>query len=373
MPITIDEKVALDDATAAFSDKDSVIMARLLYETLLHAKKSGTNPMGMGFKACTSLGRMVKEKAGWDKLQSIEGAIEEAIRLPLIKSTDQVFKVRIATDLPDLAEEHKQTIAYVFGKMDANELMNLTRLLYETVCNTEFPSQEAQDAFGKLYYSGYTWEELARSEEIKKGILGPFVLASHYFLREALSNAFEISEPETAAPEEGGESSETQEGQPPDTEKIEGAPSAGIVSDDENEEVSEEQSAQPMPLPDFATKDEIEERRKQDAAKPTFRGKSKKNKKNKKRRANGQSAAAEGGASPEDDSEKPETDEQETEAPESTSDAVQEGPTGAETTPATDETRDAENASGDSEADSEPTPSTQEDETETASQETQPS
>jgi len=349
MPITLDEKVALDDALAAFSDKDSVVLGRILYETLLAAKLGPKNPNGMGFKACTSLGRMVKEKGDWENLKSVEGAIEAAIRLPLIKSADTVFRSRIATDLPDLPEEHKQTIAYVFGKMEGDELITLTRLLYETVVNTEFPNTEAQEAFGKLFYSGYSWEELGRSDEIKKGILGPIVMASHYFLREALSNAFEITEPEKTEAEEA--QPEVQEGQPPEKDQLEGQAQpqeqgSETTSEDGTEEVSEDgEGAQPMPLPEFADQAEIEARRQADAAKPAFReGKKKKNKK----RRNTKNGRAE---APPKSSETVSGEAEASEPSESAPDAA----------PASDDTPETETVSSDPQADSEAPSTTQDD------------
>lgn len=385
MPITLDEKVALDDAVAAFSGSDSVALAHILYDTLLAAKVGPNNPNGMGFKACTSLGRMVKEKGTWENLQSIEGAIEAPIRLPLIKSADVIFRSRIATDLPELPEEHKQTISYVFGKMEGDELVNLTRLLYETVVNTEFPTPAAQEAFGKLYFSGYTWEELGRSKEVKEGILAPIVFAVHNFLRETLSNTFEISEPEKTTAEESGETDAPTEGHPPEKEKLEssskdsseeehGAPSAGILDGDAK--VTEEQGTEPMPLPDFATKEEVEEARKADAAKVTFRGKSKKDKKSKKKSksANGHSKASDDAEGQGPEAPESDTDEvQDTETSESAPQADQEPLTEAGADSAHDGGRETETASSGSEAASEAPSSTQEDTDETATQETPPS
>ena len=274
MPINTDEKVALDDAIGAMKPIDSVALARLLYDMLLAAKLSAKNTTGMGFIGCTSLGRLVKDKAPWSNIAAVEGAVKAHIRLPLIQSCDTVFKASIATTLKNLPEEHQQTLAHVFGLMEGDELVSLTRILYETVVHTKFPSQEAQDLFGKLYYSGYTWDELFRDENIRANILLPIVDACNSYLRENLSSIFLVKEPEpAAAPEAPAGVSQ---------EQIDAANRelAGALDAAEQQPTQGEGNAphpqDPMPLPVFASPEEIKAREERDAKIPFRDGKKKK-------------------------------------------------------------------------------------------------
>jgi hypothetical protein len=247
MPITNTEKVALEEALAAFSPADSAAVAQLLYETLQVAKYSKGNVDGLGSAAITSLGRLIEDKSGWDMIGQVEAAITAAIRLPLIKSCDIVFRGRMADVLPRLPAPQKELLGLLLSKMEDIELVHLTRLLYETVAQTPFEDREHMYAFGKLYYSGYSWAELVNppdptfKQNIHKFIIGPIISSCHWYLREKLPNVFKVVEEAPAPAPTPPDVTEQAEALPTTTEA---APTQDPTSTDDVE---------PMPLPEEVT------------------------------------------------------------------------------------------------------------------------
>jgi len=319
MPITTEEKSVLDTALAAIEPIDHVAITRLLYATLLDAKLGPHNPNGMGWKAISSLARMAQEKTPWDSFRQIEASIEAPIRLPLIKSCDTIFRGNLANDLTKLSEENKQTIAFALGKMDDVELVALTKILYEIFALTEFPSADAQAAFGKFYWSGYSWADMQNSPDVLKNVLLPIANACAQNFATLFSGLFQVEAPPvdlTAQAE--GEASAADPNTPVeqadatvatetstddelaaaiaemekemqatsvdptavDTKSgtAEPSPLTGLESEDEGP--SGDPNA-PMPLPEFGTPEEVEARAKADEEKPKFKaGKKKKKLKN---------------------------------------------------------------------------------------------
>lgn len=305
MPITIEEKAALDVALAAVEPIDHVAITRLLYATLLDAKLGPHNANGMGWKAISSLARMAQEKTPWDNFRQIEASIEAPIRLPLIKSCDTIFRGNLANELSKLSEENKQTIAFVLGKMDDVELVALTKILYEIIALTQFPDAAAQAAFGKFYWSGYSWAEMQNSPDVLKSVLLPIVSACSENFAGLFSGVFQVEEivgeaPATADGETPPESTQgtTPEGATDDElsaaiaemekemqsasvdptavdTKSEAPVPTGLESEDEGP--TGDPNA-PMPVPEFGTPEEVEARAKADEEKPKFKGGKKKKK-----------------------------------------------------------------------------------------------
>ena len=295
MPITNDEKLATDEALGAFEAIDSVCVARLVYQTLLDAKISDQNPNGMGWKSASSLGHLIKEKAPWENITSVEDSIKAPIRMPLIKATDMTFRTQLPTVLRKLPEEHKQVLAHVLGnQMDADELANLTKLLYQTVVQTDFNKEKnIVDIFAKLYWAGWTWDELSRAQDMEtkrrpyaEEILKPIVDACHGFFREAFANIFAVEEPKAEVPPEGEE--KVTEAKTEDKSEEPETKSEETKSEETKSEETKSDAAEPMPVPtepEFATDEEIATRTKEDEAKPQFRGGNKRKSNGKKKNA----------------------------------------------------------------------------------------
>jgi len=334
MPISTEEKLSLEAAVASFSTHDFIALARLLYTMLLDAKISKHNPHGMGWKAVSSLGRLTKDKAPWESIKEIEAAIEAPIRLPLIKSCDSIFRTRIITDLPQLEDEHKQTLAFVIGKMDDVELASMTKLLYEVVSHTEFPDDNAQTAFGKFFWAGYTWDELANSPDVMKGILLPIVYACRDYFTENFPLVFGIEDAQEVQPGAQPELSESEQNETP-TEETPDSPLAEPTDDElaaelakleadneDDEGIPTGKPNDPMPIPEFAPPEEVAAREKADAEKPKFNQGRKSKRGKKKDRRNKAAAQAQSDSPPVDDDAAP--DSPDASAEEAPSEALQE-------------------------------------------------
>jgi hypothetical protein len=335
MPITSEEKVSLDTALAALDPLDYVGVARLLYATLLDAKISPQNPHGMGWKAISSLGQLTKNKSPWDGLREVEAAIEAPIRLPLIKSCDAIFRNGLIANLVKLDEEHKQTLAFILGRMDDVELVALTKVLYEIVSQTQFPDDNAQAAFAKFYWVGYTWDEMKNSPDILKAVLLPIVQSCNDHFASQFASLFAIEVPEQPSTEESNLITPTDPNlqtsddmlaaelakleadlaEPsPESAETTGSPTLPLnhqLTGEDGEPIEDMQSegmtpSDPMPIPEFGTPEEIAAREQADAEKPKFKDgkKKKKNRENQsEQNANGSTNGSANGTAHEPTSE----------------------------------------------------------------------
>lgn len=198
MPITTQDKEKLQIALAAFDTVDSVAIARLLYETLLDAKNQG-----LGVNAIWSLGKLIYDKSPWEVIAQVEDAIgKQSIRMPLIKSTDTVFRALLSSRPPKLSQEDRASLQVVLDKLDATELISLTSLVYATLCQAELAVAEKEFAgmhpFTKFLISGWTWEDMTSVEPLVRGICIPLVNTCHGFLRETLPEIIRIEDPAAA-------------------------------------------------------------------------------------------------------------------------------------------------------------------------------
>jgi len=239
MPITTQDKEKLQAGLDAFDTTDSVAMARLLYETLLDAKNQG-----LGVNAIWSLGKLIYDKSPWEIIAQVEDAIgKQPIRMPLIRSTDTVFKALLPSKLPKLPEENKSNLKTILEKLDAAELISLTSLLYATLCQCDFAVADKDFAgmhpFTKFLISGWTWEELKSVEPLLKGICIPLVNTCHGFLRETLPEIIRVEDPTQEVTSQTGEQS-----QPP-TDQSTPSPEEIITASEANAAKTETEESPP--------------------------------------------------------------------------------------------------------------------------------
>jgi hypothetical protein len=199
MPITQTQKDALAKALEAFDSMDSYFVGKLLYETMLDACISKENSKGMGTQAITSFGRAIFDKLPWSELSKIEEAIGQPIRLPIIKSTDVILRTQIADALPVLAQEHRAALAAVLAEMNDLELVSLSKLVYETFCNTGFPVTTPFSGLHplcKFLYSKLTWEDLRRRRETAEGICVALGMGADDYFRKGFLDIMGVEAPE---------------------------------------------------------------------------------------------------------------------------------------------------------------------------------
>jgi hypothetical protein len=195
MPILEEDRQIIEAAIAMFDMEDSVAIAKLVYETLADARMTKANPQGLSFEATTSLGRLIFDKTPWTTIPKIEEAIrDQAIRLPIIKSCDTIFRTQFTAALPKLPDAEKQVLGHFLGKLDSNELMSLVLLVYETLIQAKFAVDpklfSGVHPFTKFLQAGWTWEDLKAAKPLVEGICVPLINACHDFLRPALPMIF---------------------------------------------------------------------------------------------------------------------------------------------------------------------------------------
>jgi hypothetical protein len=222
MPINSKEKEGLAVIIDGIEPANSFTIARLIYETLRDSCVSQANPAGMTTEAITSLGRAIYDKIPWAQLSEIEAAIgNQPIRLPLIKSTDTVFRAKFINSI-GFPEEQSLLVHAALEKMNGMEIVSLTRIVYETLCNTGFPVVQPFSGLhplAKFLYSQWSWDDLKMRKETAEGICVALGMAVDAYLRKALIDIFIIEEvepaeqapeitPEVLAVAEAGETSE---------------------------------------------------------------------------------------------------------------------------------------------------------------------
>lgn len=196
MPINAEERTALELAVASFEYADSVAVARLLYETLITARSSPTNPGGLAPDQVMALGRLIHDKAEWPTIAKVEEATgKRPIRFPLMKAVETVFRANLANNLPKLPEEHRQSVGNVLAKMDPDELKLLTVLLYDTLLEAPILASDPKKTgelhpLAKWLLPGWTWEQLKTMEPVVKSICVPLVEVCHSYFREHFPTIF---------------------------------------------------------------------------------------------------------------------------------------------------------------------------------------
>jgi hypothetical protein len=241
MPITSEENLLLIEALDSFEMADSAAAARIIYDTILGATRlAPNNPAGLSFLAINSLGRLIFEKAPWEKIIEVEKAIPgNPIRLPIIKAVDTIFRDRFPKELPKLSEERKQALGFLLNKMDASELLALAVVVYELIRDTAYkidPSSFATTGihpFTKFLSIGWTWQDLFEAEPTRVGICAPLVIACHDDFREKLGMLFKTEE--IVAAEEKPAEETTAEAPPITPEEEAAAEAAAQVAPPEEE------------------------------------------------------------------------------------------------------------------------------------------